>query len=72
MLHYPPFDDKGEPNEFVKLMKEYNVDKCIYGHLHSKEGHKYIIEGKILGIEFICTSADYIDFDPVEIIEVDN
>ena len=70
LLHYPPFNVKGEPNEFVDLMKKYNVEKCIYGHLHSKEGHKYVVEGIISGIEFVCTSADYIEFNPVEIVEV--
>src|SRR6056297_2730682 len=70
LLHYPPFNMKGEPNEFVELMKKNRIDKCIYGHLHSKEGHRYVVEGRIEGIQFICSSADYIKFNPIEIIEV--
>ncbi|MDO5725422.1 MAG: metallophosphoesterase [Tissierellia bacterium] len=61
MLHYPPFNFSGEPNEFHDLMKEYNIPICIYGHLHS-EGHKYVKEGIIDGIDYICASCDYIDF----------
>ncbi len=70
LLHYPPFDTKGNPNEFVDLMENYNIKTCIYGHLHSGEGHRYVIEGSISNINFICSSADYIDFSPVEVLEV--
>lgn len=66
MLHYPPFNLDSSPNEFVYLMKEYNVDICIYGHLHS-EGHRYVIEDMIEGIQFLCVSSDYIDFNPLKI-----
>ena len=30
MLHYPPFNNDKSPNDFVALMKEYNINKCIY------------------------------------------
>ena len=67
MIHYPPFNLNSEPNDFVSLMKEYDVDICIYGHLHS-EGHKYVLEGNIEGIKFYCVSSDYIDFTPKKIL----
>jgi len=61
MLHYPPFNIDYTPNEFVELMKKFNVDICVYGHLHA-EGHKYVMEGIIEEIEFHCISSDFIDF----------
>lgn len=61
MIHYPPFNLDGTPNEFVDVMKGFNVKKCVYGHLHA-EGHKYATEGIYEGIEFNCISCDYIDF----------
>lgn len=67
VLHYPPFNADTSPNEFINVMKEYNVDICIYGHLHS-EGHKYAIEGIVEGIEVHCISSDYIDFVPKKIL----
>ena len=67
LLHYPPFDSNMEPNEFVDIMKEYSVDMCLYGHLHA-EGHRYIVEGNISGINFQCISSDYIDFIPKKIL----
>ncbi|MDD2447236.1 MAG: metallophosphoesterase [Tissierellia bacterium] len=68
LIHYPPFNIDLSPNEFVDLMKEYNVETCIYGHLHS-EGHKYAVEGNIDKINFHCVSSDYIDFMPKKIYE---
>lgn len=63
MLHYPPFNMDLSPNEFVNIMVKFNVDTCIYGHLHS-EGHKQVVEGNILGIDFHCVASDYINFSP--------
>lgn len=62
MIHYPPFDNNGLPNEFFSVMKEYNVKTCIYGHVHGEDGHKNIKEGMIDGIMVHCVSSDYIDF----------
>ncbi len=61
MLHYPPFNNKLQANEFVKILKDYNVDICIYGHLHA-EGHNYSIEGLVEGIDFHLVASDYLDF----------
>lgn len=34
MMHYPPVNFRREDSEFSKLLKEYNVDAVIFGHLH--------------------------------------
>ncbi|MFA9424452.1 MAG: metallophosphoesterase [Sedimentibacter sp.] len=62
MLHYPPFDGNGLPNEFFSILEKYNVETCIYGHLHGEDGHKNIKEGIIGGIAVHCVSSDYMDF----------
>ena len=61
MIHYPPYNQDYTPNEFTKLLSEYNVDLCIYGHLHG-EGHNYVFEGKLENVDFICVASDYLDF----------
>ena len=66
LIHYPPFNTDLSPNEFVDIMKEYGVETCLYGHLHS-EGHTFVVEGNIDGIDFHCISSDYIDFIPKKI-----
>ncbi len=36
-MHYPPFIKEEDPDmNFISLMKQYNVKKCIYGHLHGE------------------------------------
>lgn len=67
MLHYPPFNMDSSPNKFVDIMKEYDVDICIYGHLHA-EGHRFVVEDEIDGIQFYCVSSDYIDFKPKKLV----
>lgn len=62
MIHYPPFKYNGDLNEFGELMAQHNVNICVYGHLHG-EGHQYVVEEKKEGIQFICVSSDYIDFN---------
>ena len=33
-MHYPPILKGNTNNEFTKVLEKYNVNKCIYGHLH--------------------------------------
>ena len=67
MIHYPPFNEGDEESEFMKIFKEYNVEKVIYGHLHGP-GRFKAKTGLINDIEYIMTSCDFIDFDPVKIL----
>jgi len=66
-LHYPPFNSRKEPTEFVDIMRKYNVDTCLYGHLHG-EGFRNAFTGKQDGIEFLLVSADYLKFKPYKLI----
>ena len=66
MIHYPPFGNENEETEFMKIFKEYKVEKVVYGHLHGPSNVK-AIEGDINGVEYIMTSCDFIDFDPIKI-----
>ena len=66
-MHYPPFNNiHDEEYNFVGLMKKYNVEKCIYGHLHGPS-HKEAKEGMIDGIEFKLVSCDYTDFKLIKL-----
>ncbi|MBQ9915436.1 MAG: metallophosphoesterase [Clostridia bacterium] len=60
MLHYPPTLQ----SEFAKLMEEYGVSRCLYGHLHGNS-HKMALEGRYNGVEYILVSADYLQFKPL-------
>ena len=68
MLHYPPVNSVDEENGFTELLKEYDVEKVIYGHIHGKT-LQYAFEGEKENIEYILTSCDYLNFDPKLILE---
>lgn len=60
-MHYPP------ANEFVEIIKRYNVKILVYGHLHG-ESQKEALEGNINGIEYNMVSCDYTDFKLKELV----
>ena len=68
MLHYPPTNEKFEESGFVEILKEYEVEKVINGHLHGPSLSR-VLNGMRDGIEYIMTSADFIDFNPKFIME---
>lgn len=65
-MHYPPITNskitKSEELGFVEIMKQYNVKKCLYGHLHS-DSIKEAVEGTIDDIEYRLVSADGLNFE---------
>lgn len=64
MIHYPPVNEYGHDSVFTGLMEKYKVDKVIYGHLHGS-ALKSAFQGIRNGVEYIMTSGDFINFDPL-------
>ena len=64
-MHYPPISKNYLDNEFERkilyILKEYNVKRCIYGHLHGTS-HAQAITGEIEGIKIDLVSADFLNF----------
>lgn len=67
-IHYPPFFKEQPPDEFnfIKILKDYGIKKCVYGHLHG-ESHNEAIEGVVDGIEYKLVSSDYLNFDLIKL-----
>lgn len=69
-MHYPPINKNdvigNEQTDFAKTLKKYNIHRCYYGHLHGPS-HKDAVEGNIDGIEYKLISADYLNFDLLNI-----
>ena len=66
-MHFPIFNSRGIFSEFLGIMKKYNVDICIYGHLHGGAFNN-VINGFVEGIEFRLVSADYLSFKPLKLV----
>lgn len=68
MLHYPPAPSADAPQSaFLDCMADYPVTHVIYGHLHGREAQRATLTGRIDGVDYHLTSADYLDFCPVKI-----
>ena len=69
-FHYPPIIKSNllnnEISEFVKILMQYNIKRCYYGHLHSIS-IKEAVEGQYYGIDFKLVSADGLDFKLLKI-----
>ena len=65
-LHYPPLFGKERCKEILDVLYEFNVKTCYYGHIHGN-GCNYAVQGLVDGIEYIMTSADYLQFKPLRI-----
>lgn len=62
MMHYPPFIENTKEVDFIELMTNYNVEYCIYGHIHGKQDEEITtIENS--SIKFKLVSCDYLDFE---------
>lgn len=67
-LHYPPLYQGYECPEILRLLREYRVKACYYGHLHGAS-HRRRIEGERGGTDFSLVAADYLRFVPKKICE---
>ena len=65
-MHYPPISNTNKKSEFLKILKQYDIKRCYYGHLHGKS-HQDAVEGIVDGIEFKLVSADYLNFDVIKV-----
>ena len=63
VLHYPPFDELRNPTHMLQLMTKYHVTDCVYGHIHGAMNFQNLPE-ELEGIRLHLTSADYLDFKP--------
>lgn len=61
MLHYPPLYHQSQSSDFTRLFSDYQVELCIYGHLHS-EAINYAPTGMINGTMCVLVSCDALDF----------
>ncbi len=68
-LHYPPSDSFGRKTAFTEILENYNVWKCIYGHLHGQASFGSGIKGEHRGVEYILASLDYLGATPRLILD---
>lgn len=69
--HYPPVSPLIKNTEFSKVLTEYGVEKCVYGHLHGI-AHRNAFTGDLNGTEYILAAGDYTGFMPIKLAEIND
>ena len=67
-LHYPPIYRGYRCPEIIRLLEQYGVSRCYYGHLHGGS-HRLAVEGRQGSVEYHLVSADILRFQPQIICE---
>ena len=67
MTHYPPISADLKPSLASKILEEFGIQICVFGHLHNLKKEKTLF-GEKHGVKYLLTSADYLDFTPVRIL----
>jgi hypothetical protein len=65
-LHYPPVYVNVSSPEIVATLKEYDIKRCFYGHLHGN-AIRFAVQGDNEGIRYKLISADGLHFCPYKI-----
>ena len=61
-FHFPPIWGDFECKEILDILKQYNISRCYFGHIHGCYAQNSPIIWE--NIEFRIISADFIDFIP--------
>jgi len=61
-LHFPPIWSEFECEEILSTLREYNVTRCYFGHIHGCYSCESVMKWQ--DIEFRMISADFLDFIP--------
>lgn len=64
-LHYPPVYGDIECTELMNVLREEEIRRCYYGHIHGGNAAKKAVTGLYDGIQFSLVSCDYTGFTPV-------
>jgi len=72
LLHFPPAGPDLAGNPVVELLDSFRLDHVLFGHLHlTGENNFSNPYGKRSGVTYHLTSADFINFTPHLVAEVD-
>lgn len=67
LTHYPPIGADLKDSKASRLLEEYKIDICVFGHLHNvRKGVDMF--GEKNGVRYLFTSCDYLDFIPLRVL----
>ena len=63
-LHYPPVYADAVCEEIMNVLREQQIDRCFYGHIHGA-GIRRAVNGTVDGIRLQLISCDSLSFTPL-------
>ena len=68
MMHYPPLlpEHRATGTAFTRLLTEYGVTRCVYGHLHSQSVQRGL-HGLYDGVRYDLVSCDALGFQLMDV-----
>jgi hypothetical protein len=63
-VHFPPFTADGTASAFSETIENYEVNLCVYGHLHGDQAHRSAVEGTRGTVNYALVACDAIGFSP--------
>ncbi len=68
LTHYPPIGAELKESKASKILEDFRIDYCIFGHLHNVKKDSLFF-GKARGVTYLFTSCDYLSFIPLLVLE---
>jgi predicted phosphohydrolase len=63
LVHFPPLGPDVQATELTRIMDEFRIDICVYGHLHPRTPGPMRGADRVLGrTRYVLTSCDTLDF----------
>jgi predicted phosphohydrolase len=67
LTHYPPIGADLAPSSASRILEEFDIDICVFGHLHNVRAGTLPF-GTARGVQYLFTSCDYLQFVPLRVI----
>ena len=67
LTHYPPIGADLKDSRASKILQDFNIDICVFGHLHNVI-KKDPFFGEKNGVKYIFASCDFLQFIPLKIL----
>ena len=69
MVHFPPLSYDASPGKITDMINQYNVDYCVYGHLHGELEKVPGMDCVVGKTRFLLASSDWLKMKPIEVCD---
>jgi predicted phosphohydrolase len=69
MTHFPPLAWDASPGVITEVIDRYNVDFCVYGHVHGQKEAVPAISATVGKTKYMLTSCDWLQMRPIHVCD---